>query len=129
MSVSRGAYTTIGADFTSIAVGYNYAWAALKGLSTMKLLQRASAFVAVICTLLRRLDRHVRSCQQQKPTATPTAHAPLPLPRRSGRGRRADPAHGLAVRRPAGSVRSVVDKPFTGDFDAMVKRRIDSRRR
>ena len=27
MSVSRGAYTTIGADFTSIAVGYNYAWA------------------------------------------------------------------------------------------------------
>ena len=26
-SVSRGAYTTIGADFTSIAVGYNYAWA------------------------------------------------------------------------------------------------------
>jgi len=27
MSVSQGAYTTIGADFTSIAVGYNYAWA------------------------------------------------------------------------------------------------------
>ena len=27
MSVSRGAYTTIGADFTSIAVAYNYAWA------------------------------------------------------------------------------------------------------
>jgi len=27
MSVSRGAYTTIGANFTSIAVGYNYAWA------------------------------------------------------------------------------------------------------
>ena len=26
MSVSRGAYTTIGGDFTSIAVGYNYAW-------------------------------------------------------------------------------------------------------
>jgi Putative MetA-pathway of phenol degradation len=26
MSVSRGAYTTIGADFTSIGVGYNYAW-------------------------------------------------------------------------------------------------------
>ena len=26
MSVSRGAYTTIGADFTSIAFGYNYAW-------------------------------------------------------------------------------------------------------
>lgn len=26
MSVSRGAYTTIGADFTAIAVGYNYAW-------------------------------------------------------------------------------------------------------
>jgi Putative MetA-pathway of phenol degradation len=26
-SVSRGAYTTIGADFTAIAVGYNYAWA------------------------------------------------------------------------------------------------------
>ena len=26
MSVSRGAYTTIGAAFTSIAVGYNYAW-------------------------------------------------------------------------------------------------------
>ena len=26
-SVSRGAYTTIGADFTSIAAGYNYAWA------------------------------------------------------------------------------------------------------
>ena len=25
-SFSRGAYTTIGADFTSIAVGYNYAW-------------------------------------------------------------------------------------------------------
>jgi hypothetical protein len=25
-SVSRGAYTTIGGDFTSIAVGYNYAW-------------------------------------------------------------------------------------------------------
>lgn len=25
-SVSRGAYTTIGADFTSIAVAYNYAW-------------------------------------------------------------------------------------------------------
>ena len=25
-SVSRGAYTTVGADFTSIAVGYNYAW-------------------------------------------------------------------------------------------------------
>ena len=25
-SVSRGAYTTIGADFTSIAVGYNYTW-------------------------------------------------------------------------------------------------------
>ena len=27
MSVSRGAYTTIGADFISVAVGYNYAWA------------------------------------------------------------------------------------------------------
>ena len=27
VSVSRGAYTTIGADFTSIAVGYNFAWA------------------------------------------------------------------------------------------------------
>jgi hypothetical protein len=27
MSVSRGAYTTIGADFTSVAFGYNYAWA------------------------------------------------------------------------------------------------------
>jgi hypothetical protein len=27
LSVSRGAYTTIGADFTSIAVGYNFAWA------------------------------------------------------------------------------------------------------
>ena len=27
MSVSRGAYTTIGADFTAIAVGYNYSWA------------------------------------------------------------------------------------------------------
>jgi Putative MetA-pathway of phenol degradation len=27
MSVSRGAYTTVGADFNSIAVGYNYAWA------------------------------------------------------------------------------------------------------
>lgn len=26
MSVSRGAYTTIGADFTSVAVGYNFAW-------------------------------------------------------------------------------------------------------
>jgi hypothetical protein len=26
-SVSRGAYTNIGADFTSVAVGYNYAWA------------------------------------------------------------------------------------------------------
>ena len=26
LSVSRGAYTTVGADFTSIAVGYNYAW-------------------------------------------------------------------------------------------------------
>ena len=26
ISVSRGAYTTVGADFTSIAVGYNYAW-------------------------------------------------------------------------------------------------------
>jgi hypothetical protein len=26
-AISRGAYTTIGADFTSIAVGYNYAWA------------------------------------------------------------------------------------------------------
>jgi hypothetical protein len=26
-SVSRGAYTTIGADFTSVALGYNYAWA------------------------------------------------------------------------------------------------------
>ena len=26
VSVSRGAYTTIGADFTSIAAGYNYAW-------------------------------------------------------------------------------------------------------
>jgi hypothetical protein len=26
-SVSRGAYTTIGANFTSLAVGYNYAWA------------------------------------------------------------------------------------------------------
>ena len=26
-SVSRGAYTTIGADFTSMAVAYNYAWA------------------------------------------------------------------------------------------------------
>jgi hypothetical protein len=25
-SVSRGAYTTIGADFISVAVGYNYAW-------------------------------------------------------------------------------------------------------
>ncbi len=25
-SYSRGAYTTIGADFTSVAVGYNYAW-------------------------------------------------------------------------------------------------------
>jgi hypothetical protein len=25
-SVSRGAYTTIGGDFTSLAVGYNYAW-------------------------------------------------------------------------------------------------------
>jgi Putative MetA-pathway of phenol degradation len=27
MSVSQGAYTNIGADFISIAVGYNYAWA------------------------------------------------------------------------------------------------------
>ena len=27
LSVSRGAYTTIGANFTSLAVGYNYAWA------------------------------------------------------------------------------------------------------
>jgi hypothetical protein len=27
MSVSQGAYTTIGANFTSISVGYNYAWA------------------------------------------------------------------------------------------------------
>jgi hypothetical protein len=27
ISVSRGAYTTIGAAFTSLAVGYNYAWA------------------------------------------------------------------------------------------------------
>lgn len=27
LSVSQGAYTTIGADFTSIAFGYNYAWA------------------------------------------------------------------------------------------------------
>jgi len=27
MAVSRGAYTTIGADFTAIAFGYNYAWA------------------------------------------------------------------------------------------------------
>jgi len=27
VSMSRGAYTTIGAAFTSIAVGYNYAWA------------------------------------------------------------------------------------------------------
>jgi hypothetical protein len=27
LSVSRGAYTTIGADFTSIGAGYNYAWA------------------------------------------------------------------------------------------------------
>jgi len=27
VSVSRGAYTTIGADFTSIAAGYNYSWA------------------------------------------------------------------------------------------------------
>ena len=27
MSISRGAYTTIGSDFVSIAVGYNYAWA------------------------------------------------------------------------------------------------------
>jgi hypothetical protein len=26
VSVSRGAFTTIGADFTSVAVGYNYAW-------------------------------------------------------------------------------------------------------
>ena len=26
-SVSRGAYTTIGGDFTSVAAGYNYAWA------------------------------------------------------------------------------------------------------
>ncbi len=26
-SISQGAYTTIGADFTSVAVGYNYAWA------------------------------------------------------------------------------------------------------
>ena len=26
MAVSRGAYTTIGADFTSIAVGYNFTW-------------------------------------------------------------------------------------------------------
>jgi hypothetical protein len=26
-SVSRGAYTTIGADFTAIGVAYNYAWA------------------------------------------------------------------------------------------------------
>ena len=25
-SASRGAYTTIGGDFTSVAVGYNYAW-------------------------------------------------------------------------------------------------------
>jgi hypothetical protein len=27
LSVSRGAYTTIGADFISVGVGYNYAWA------------------------------------------------------------------------------------------------------
>ena len=25
-SISHGAYTTIGADFTSLAAGYNYAW-------------------------------------------------------------------------------------------------------
>jgi len=30
-SVSRGAYTTIGANFTSVAVGYNYAWSASGG--------------------------------------------------------------------------------------------------
>ena len=26
LSVSRGAYTTVGADFTTVAAGYNYAW-------------------------------------------------------------------------------------------------------
>ena len=26
MSVSRGAYTTIGADFNAVSFGYNYAW-------------------------------------------------------------------------------------------------------
>jgi hypothetical protein len=26
MSYSRGAYTTIGGDFTTLAVGYSYAW-------------------------------------------------------------------------------------------------------
>jgi hypothetical protein len=26
LAISRGAYTTIGADFTALAVGYNYAW-------------------------------------------------------------------------------------------------------
>ena len=27
VAVNRGAYTTIGADFNALAVGYNYAWA------------------------------------------------------------------------------------------------------
>mgnify|MGYP003400205616 FL=1 len=27
VSVSRGAYTTVGADFTAIGVSYNFAWA------------------------------------------------------------------------------------------------------
>jgi len=39
------------------------------------------------------------------------------------RGRHAHPRYRLAARRPPGTVRLVVDKPFTGDLDEMVKRR------
>ena len=40
------------------------------------------------------------------------------------RDRRTHPAHGVAALRNApGPVRAIIDKPFTGDFDEMVKRR------
>ena len=43
--------------------------------------------------------------------------------RRHPQSERADSSHGLAVRRPPEPVREVMDKPFTGDFDELVKRR------
>ncbi len=56
--------------------------------------------------------------------ATPPAtEAPPSTEATAPDGRRAHPGHGSPLDALPEAVRSLVDKPFTGDFDEMVKRR------